>query len=69
MEIEREAIVQVAVSAVALVTFVVATVYVATAYGTNSGLSPQGGVALVGAIGFFVIVMLAAGLLIERIDL
>ena len=69
MEIEREAIVQVVISAIALVTFVVATVYVATAYATNGGLTPQGGVALVGAIGFFVIVMLAAGLLIERIDL
>ena len=66
MEIEREAVVQVVISAIALVTFVAATVYVATAYATNGGLTPQGGVALVGAIGLFVVVMLGAGLWLER---
>ncbi|WP_276249382.1 DUF7472 family protein [Haloarcula rara] len=66
MEIEREAIVQVVISAIALVTFVAATVYVATTYSSNGGLTPQGGTALVGAIGLFVVVMLGAGIWLER---
>ena len=66
MEIEREAIVQVVISAIALVTFIAATVYVATTYSANGGLTPQGGTALVGAIGLFVVVMLAAGVFLER---
>ncbi|MDS0260428.1 hypothetical protein NDI56_13570 [Haloarcula sp. S1CR25-12] len=66
MEIEREAIVQVVISAISLVTFVAATVYVATSYSADGGLTPQGGTALVGAIGLFVIVMLGAGLWLER---
>ncbi|MDS0281845.1 DUF7472 family protein [Haloarcula onubensis] len=68
MEIEREAILQVVVSAIAFVTFVAATVYVATTYSTNGGLSPRGGTALVGAIGLFVVVMLGAGIWLERQD-
>jgi len=66
MEMEREAIVQVVISAIAFATFVAATVYVATTYTTNGGLTPQGGTALVGAIGLFVIVMLGAGIWMER---
>jgi len=66
MEIEREAVVQVVISAIALVTFVAATVYVAMTYSANGGLTPQGGTALVGAIGLFVLVMLGAGLWMER---
>ena len=66
MEIEREAIVQVVVSAIAFATFVAATVLVATTYSADGGLTPQGGTALVGAIGLFVVVMLGAGLWLER---
>ena len=66
MEIEREAIVQVVVSAIALVTFVAATVFVATTYSVDGALTAQGGTALVGAIGLFVIVMLGAGIWLER---
>jgi len=66
MEIEREAIVQVVVSAIAFATFVAATVFVATTYSADGGLTPQGGTALVGAIGLFVVVMLGAGIWLER---
>jgi len=66
MEIEREAIVQVVLSTIAFLTFVAATVYVATAYSTNGSLTGQGGTALVGAIGLFVVVMLGAGIWLER---
>jgi polyferredoxin len=66
MEIEREAIVQVVISAIALVTFVAATVFVAMTYSADGALTAQGGTALVGAIGLFVIVMLGAGIWLER---
>jgi len=66
MEIERETIAQVVISTVAFVTFIAASVVVASTYSTNGALSQQGGVALVGAIGLFVVVMLGAGLWMER---
>jgi polyferredoxin len=66
MEIERETLVQVAISTLGFVTFVGAAMYVASTYSTNGGLSEQGGVAIVGAIGLFVVVMLGAGLWMER---
>jgi len=66
MEIEREAIVQVVISAIALVTFVAGTVVIGMNYSTDGGLSQQGGVAVVGAIGLFVVLMLGAGLWMER---
>jgi len=66
MDIEREAVVQVVISAIALVTFVAATVVVSTNYSTNGNLTEQGGVAIVGAIGLFVVIMVVAGLWMER---
>jgi len=66
MDIEREAIVQTVIAAIALLTFVGAAVFVSTTYTANGDLTSQGGVALVGAIGLFVVVMLSAGLWLER---
>jgi len=66
MDIEREAVVQVIISAIALMTFVGSTVVVAANYSANGDLTGQGGVAIVGAIGLFVVVMVAAGLWMER---
>jgi polyferredoxin len=66
MDIERETLVQVAISTVAFIVFVGAAVFVASSYSANGVLSQQGGVALVGAIGLFVVVMLGAGLWMER---
>jgi polyferredoxin len=66
MEIERETIVQVVISAIAFVTFIAAAVFVASTYSADGALSQQGGVALVGTIGLFVVVMLGAGLWMER---
>jgi len=66
MEIERETIVQVVISTLAFATFVAAAVFVASSYSANGALTEQGGVALVGAIGLFVVVMLGAGLWMER---
>jgi peptidoglycan/LPS O-acetylase OafA/YrhL len=68
MDLERETIVQIVVSTLAVATFVVAAVYVSTTYTVNGALTEQGGVALVGAIGLFVLVMMVAGLHLERSD-
>ncbi|MFC7074979.1 DUF7472 family protein [Haloarcula halophila] len=66
MDIERETVVQIVISVIALALFVAATVYVSSTYGTNGGLGPQGGVGIVAAIGLFVVFMLGAGLWLER---
>ncbi|WP_284011017.1 DUF7472 family protein [Haloarcula pelagica] len=66
MDIERETVVQIVISAIALALFVAATVYVSSTYGTNGGLDPQGGIGIVTAIGVFVVFMLGAGLWLER---
>ncbi|MBX0322634.1 hypothetical protein EGH21_06285 [Halomicroarcula sp. F13] len=66
MEIDREAIVQIVVSTIALVTFVAAAVFVSLNYSSNGGLTDQGGIAIIGAIGLFIVVMLAAGIWMER---
>lgn len=66
MDIEREAAAQVVISAIALVTFVAATVVISSNYATNGNLTEQGGVAIIGAIGLFVVVMIGAGLWMER---
>ncbi|MBV0925539.1 hypothetical protein KTS45_15135 [Halomicroarcula limicola] len=66
MELDREAVMQIVISGVALVVFVAAAVFVSTNYASNGGLTDQGGVAIVGAIGLFIVVMLAAGVWMER---
>ncbi|WP_276273320.1 DUF7472 family protein [Haloarcula litorea] len=66
MELDREAVLQIAISAVALVTFVVAAVFVSTNFSSNGGLTETGGIAIVGTIGLFVVLMLAAGIWLER---
>jgi hypothetical protein len=66
MDIERETVVQIVISAIALALFVAASVYVSSTYASNGGLNPQGGIGIVAAIGVFVIFMLAAGLWLER---
>ncbi|WP_135303399.1 DUF7472 family protein [Haloarcula amylovorans] len=66
MEIDREAIMQIVISSVALVVFVGAAVFVSTSYSSNGGLTDQGGIAIVGSIGLFIVVMLVAGVWMER---
>lgn len=66
MSLDRETVMQIALSAVAVLLFIAGAVFVSTNYGTNGNLTQQGGVALVGAIGVFIVLMLAAGLWLER---
>lgn len=68
MDIERETLLQIVVATVGVVVFIAASVYAASAYTVDDTLSAQGGIAVVGAIGAFIVVMTAAGLWLERQD-
>ncbi|MFC7018618.1 MULTISPECIES: DUF7472 family protein [Haloarcula] len=68
MDIERETVLQIVVATIGVLVFVAAAVYVASTYTVDGALTAQGGVAIVGAIGVFLLVMLAAGLWLERQD-
>ncbi|MFB6141702.1 MAG: hypothetical protein ABEJ26_14855 [Halosimplex sp.] len=78
MEIDRKFAAELAVSVASVVVFVVAAYVVswnyatpgnATGNGTTSpALQPSGGLAMVGVIALFVVVMAAAGLIIYRGD-
>ncbi|WP_459193567.1 DUF7472 family protein [Halosimplex sp. J119] len=78
MEIDRKFAVELAVSAVSVVVFVGAAYVVSSNYAvpgnaTNNGsaspiLQPDGGLAMVGVIGLFVVVMAVAGLIMYRVD-
>ena len=66
MPLDRETVTQIVLSFVAVVLFIAGSLFVSTNYGANGTLTEQGGVALVATIGAFVVVMLAAGLYLER---
>lgn len=66
MSLDRETVMQITLSSVAVVLFIAGAVFVSSMYGTNGNLSEQGGFALVGAMGVFVLLMLGAGLWLER---
>ena len=66
MDIERETLLQITVATVGVATFIAAAVFVGSTYATNGDLSAQGGIAIIGAIGIFIVVMTAAGLWLER---
>ena len=66
MELDRETQLQIAVSTLGVAVFIAAAVYVSSMYTSNGGLSEQGGIAIVGVIGLFVVVMTLAGLWLER---
>ena len=79
MEIDRKLAAELAVSAVAVVVFIGAAYVVSSSYATpgnvtNNGsaspvLQPDGGLAMVGVVGLFVLVMAGAGLVMYRLDL
>ena len=66
MDIERETLLQIVISAAAVVLFIGAAATVSQMYLTGSNLSPTGGYALIGVIGLFVVFMTAAGFWLER---
>ncbi|WP_123535346.1 DUF7472 family protein [Halosimplex salinum] len=78
MEIDRKLVAELAVSAISVVLFVGAAYVVSQNYaipgnGAGNGsvspaLQPEGGLAMVGVIGLFVLLMAVAGLIMYRAD-
>jgi peptidoglycan/LPS O-acetylase OafA/YrhL len=70
MELDGETVRQILVAGLAVVAFVVALFFIGQTYGTNGGstISATGGVALVGLLGGFIVVMAIVGLWLERQD-
>lgn len=66
MDIERETLLQIVISAVAVVLFIGGAVTVSQMYLNGSAQPEAGGRALIGIIGLFVVFMTAAGLWLER---
>lgn len=60
MDIERDTVVEIAISVTAVVLFALAILAIGTQYYDN-GFSQEGAVALVGAVAGFVVVMSIAG--------
>lgn len=61
MDIERETVVEAGVSFGAVLVFVAAVVYVGVTFGTNGNMEPSGGLAILGAIVLFMLVMSGVG--------
>ena len=61
MVIERETVVEAAVSFVAVLVFIGAVALVGMQFSSNAGLTETGGLAMVGAIVLFVFVMTGVG--------
>jgi hypothetical protein len=70
MELDEETVRQILVAGLAVAAFVAGLFFVGQTYGTNGGstVSATGGVALVGLLGGFIVVMALVGLWLERQD-
>lgn len=65
MDVERETVVEAAVSIVAVFVFLVAMVGIGVSYGGQQ-LNPTGGLAIIAAIVAFVFLMAIVGVFLER---
>jgi hypothetical protein len=66
---DRDAVVEAVVALFGVVTLAAVIIWIGSAYttgGTGLGLTDQGGIALVGAIAFFILFMSAIGLGLSR---
>jgi hypothetical protein len=68
MELDAETRMQIAVSLVGVGIFIAAATIVSMMYRTNGHIDPQGGMALVGVLLLFIVVMGAAGLWLAHSD-
>jgi len=66
MEIERETVVEAAISFGAVFLFIAAVVVAGMQFRTNGNITETGGLAMLGAIGLFVVVMTAVGFWLAR---
>ena len=68
MDVDRETVYQLLLAGGAVALFIAGAVYVSSNYGTNGNLTGEGGMMLVGVLGFFILLMLGAGLFLERTE-
>lgn len=68
MDVDRETVYQLLLAGGAVALFIAGALYVSSNYGTNGNLNTEGGVMLVGVLGFFILLMLGAGLFLERTE-
>lgn len=68
MPLDRETIYQIAVSIAAVGLFIGAAIVVTNRFSANGNISGEGGLALIGAIVLFILLMGVAGLWLERQD-
>ena len=68
MDVDRETVHQLILAGGAVAIFIATTVFVGTTYGSGDTIRTEGGPMLVATIGLFVVLMLGAGLWLERQD-
>lgn len=73
MDVDRETVYQLVLAGGAVALFIAAAVYVSSEYGHHTAegtvnLTQEGGMVLVATLGLFILLMLGAGLLLERTD-
>lgn len=66
MDVDSETVHQLLLAGGAVGLFIAGALYVSSNYEVNGSLSGEGGTMLVGVLGFFILLMLGAGLLLER---
>ena len=66
MDVDRETVHQLLLAGGAVALFIAGALFVSSNYRTNGNLSAEGGMMLVGTLGFFIVLMLGAGLWLER---
>ncbi|MFB6310687.1 MAG: hypothetical protein ABEH64_05830 [Salinirussus sp.] len=65
---DRETVYQIVVAVGTVLLFLAAAIAVSTIFAADGGLSTVGGIALIGAILGFIVVLGAAGLWLERLE-
>ncbi len=68
MDVDRETVYQLLLAGGAVGLFIAGSLFVSTTYGPDGTLTAEGGLMLVATIGLFVVVMLGAGIWLERQD-
>lgn len=62
---DRDAVVEVIIALLGVAVLAGSIIYIGSAYG-NGTITPEGGIMLVGAIGFFIVLMSIIGIFLSR---
>ena len=68
MDVDRETVYQLILASGTVALFIAGSIWVGVTYRTNGNLTGEGGTMLVGVIGLFIVLMLGAGLILERTE-